>query len=357
MAVWRLRVENLRCLESVRLELDPTCNYIFGPNGSGKTSLLESLHVLGRARSFRTRQNRRLIRRGTPGFTVHAETRTASGQHRLGVGFIDGRLRVRIDGHDAAGSSALASYLAVHVIEPGIHALIEGGPGERRRFLDWGVFHVEHDYLDAWRRYRRVLGQRNAALKTAGAPLHGWDSALLDAAARVTAARRDYVASLQPLLDGYGKRLLDQPLRLRYRAGWADGESLESALTRSSAADRHAGSTRVGPHRADLVVGFEEGQVRDQSSRGQQKLVAAALILAQATLFERTHSGGAVLLVDDPAAELDGDALSRLLGAVADVPAQRILTGLSPAALEPLAAARVFHVEQGSIKEVYNIPV
>src|SRR5262249_33040360 len=134
-------------------------------NGAGKTSLLEAIFLLGRGRSFRTRQLRRLVARGSSEFAVFGEVSTESAVRRVGVAWSQGRLEKRIDGESAPGTAALAALFPVHVLDPSSHELVQGTPSERRRFLDWGVFHVEHAYLETWRRYRRLLSQRNAALK------------------------------------------------------------------------------------------------------------------------------------------------------------------------------------------------
>ena len=171
---------------------------LLGPNGAGKTSLLEAIYLLGRGRSFRTRLNRRLIQHGQQGFSVYGELDLGGNVHRLGVGCGPNGLDLRLNGEAASGMAALAELLPIHVIEPNIHDLVEGGPRDRRRFLDWGVFHVEQGYLETWRRYRRILGQRNAALK-AGSGASGWNVSLLEAGAAVDSARGRYVAELAPV--------------------------------------------------------------------------------------------------------------------------------------------------------------
>jgi len=330
------------------LPLHPRRNYIYGPNGAGKTSLLEAIYLLGRGRSFRTRQNRRLIRHGDDHFSIFGELTTAGSRRRIGVGLGPGGLDLRLDGTAAPGMAALAHLLPVHVIEPNIHQLIEGGPRERRRFLDWGVFHVEQGYLEAWRRYRRVLGQRNAALK-AGRGETAWNDGLISAAQTVDESRARYVEQLSGSLAGLGERLLGDPLEVGYRPGWRSGISFEEALSASLARDQGTGATQVGPHRADLLVSLGARGVREEVSRGQQKLVAAGLILAQIRVFAAGREDGGVLLVDDPAAELDEVALAALIGALDDLPAQLVMTSLSQALLPPVAGYPVFHVEQGRV--------
>lgn len=354
MTVRRLRVSTLRCLTQAELELHPARSYIYGANGAGKTSLLEALFLLSRGRSFRTRQIRRLVQHGASGLTVYAEVEAPSGSRRLGVAYRDGRLEKHIDGEAAASSAALAELLPVHVLDPGIHGLVEGGPSERRRFLDWGVFHVEHEYLPAWKRYRRILSQRNAALKrrASSAELRPWTDALVAAADAVDKARRRYVADLAPRAEVCAAALLERPLELTYRSGWREGTEFGEALEASEARDRQLGTTEVGPHRADLILALDGRRVEEEASRGQQKLTAAALVLAQVALSGAGRSAGNVLLVDDPAAELDSRSLGRLLELLTLTPAQLVVTALSQQQLAPEANFPVFHVERGVVRKL-----
>jgi DNA replication and repair protein RecF len=344
----------LRCLREAELELHPGRNYIYGPNGAGKTSLLEGIFVLGRGRSFRTRQMQRLVQHGTDGFAVFGEVLVAGAQRRLGVGYRAGRLEKRVDGQPATGMAQLAELMPVHAIDPSVHALVEGGPSERRRFVDWGVFHVEPQYLDSWKRYRRALSQRNAALKR-GAPsaeLLPWSDALAEAGMAVDESRSRYLERLAPHILRFGHRLLGRPLTLDYRRGWTAGARFGEALAESEPRDRQAGRTEPGPHRAEVVLRLDDRRVQDEASRGQQKLTAAALVLAQVAVETADRPARSVLVVDDPPAELDSSSLERLLAAIEDLPVQQIFTALSPANLAPQANRPVFHVERGEVRAV-----
>lgn len=354
MPLSRVRIATFRCLSDVELELAPSRNYAFGPNGAGKTSLLEAVFVLGRGRSFRTRQMRRLVQHGSDGFAVFGEVRTADATRRLGVGYRAGRLEKKIDGQTALGMAELAALLPVHALDPSIHGLVEGGPSERRRFLDWGVFHVEPEYLEAWKRYRRVLSQRNAALKHAAsnAELRPWTRAVGEAGAAVDASRRRYLDRLSPRVTEFGRRLLDASLTLDYRPGWPAEMALDDALTGGEDRDRQSGTTELGPHRAEIVLRLSDRRVQDEASRGQQKLTAAALILAQVAVESAERPQRSVLVVDDPAAELDSRSLERLLGALADLRAQLIFTALTAEQLAPEPGAPVFHVERGEVRKL-----
>ncbi len=354
MPLSRVRITALRCLRHVELTFDAHRNFIYGPNGAGKTSILEGIFLLGRGRSFRTRQNSRLVQRGQQGLAVYGEVMDDDGGHRLGVAFAAGHLAKKVDGQETTGMASLAAILPVHVLDPSSHGLIEGGPSERRRFLDWGVFHVEHGYLAAWKTYRRILGQRNAALKHLAPPtvLRTWTSALLESAAAVHISRSTYVDRLAPRVAEFGHRLLDRALSIEYRSGWPRGQELGAALAIADQRQPPSLTTDVGPHRADLELQLDGRRLQDDASRGQQKLAAAALVLAQLAVAGNDQRRRQVLLVDDPAAELDGRSLGRLLELLEDVPAQLVVTGLSEQQLPASAGAPVFHVEQGVLRGV-----
>lgn len=353
MPLRRLKVEAFRCLDNVELELDGKRSYVFGANGAGKTSLLEAIYFLGRGRSFRTRETRKLVRWGSAQATVYAETRDESqsiGRLGASIGIGAGAVERQLNGRRGVSAGTLASALPVYVLDPGAHELIGGGPRGRRQFLDWGVFHVEHDYLDTWRRYRRALGQRNAGLKE-GQPdalLAPWTQVLIEEGTAIDAARRRYLEQVAPILARLGQLLLGEPIEASYQRGWPQELELGDALAAASPRERASGITEVGVHRSDLRIRLAARGVRESASRGQQKLVAAALVLSQIeiTATQRTPT----LLVDDPAAELDQERVARILDALFAAPAQVVLTGLSREQLAPPADYPVFHVEQGNVR-------
>ena len=353
MALEWLQVGEFRCIAQAQLEPAAGINLIRGKNASGKTSLLEAIFFLGRGRSFRSAKVDALIRDGGGAFTVVGRTRDGRGV-TLGVEGRRGGTEARVDGTRAESLAELAEALAVQVMDPEVHKLIEEGPGRRRRFLDWGVFHVEHGFLEAWRRYRRALKQRNAALKEGqkGAALAGWEAQLIEAGAVVGAKRSAYLVKLNGQLGRLGKRLLEDEIEARYHPGWFGDRELAEALEGARSRDEEYRTTHVGPHRADVVIRVGSQRARDRVSRGQQKLLASALILAQMAVHHEEDGNPGVLLLDDPGAELDGESLRRLLEVIEELPAQRFITALPEQVLGGLNPAKTFHVEQGTVREM-----
>jgi DNA replication and repair protein RecF len=262
-------------------------------------------------------------------------------------------MEARVSGRPVSGVAELATILPAQAIDPEVHRLVEGGPQERRRFLDWGVFHVEPSFVDHWRRYQRALRQRNAALRTHQAPavVRAWDPELIEAGRLVSDYRTRYMTHLAPRVAEVGARLLGEPVEISLSQGWSADRTLEEATTASWVRDSERGLTHSGPHRADLTVRFSGVAARDRVSRGQQKLAAASLLLGQLRCDAEQGSDVAALLVDDPAAELDSGNLERLLSEVVDLPAQLFVTALDPGnpSLNYLPATRRFHVEHGSV--------
>jgi DNA replication and repair protein RecF len=330
VSLGRLQVTDFRCLQSAELELDPHFTLISGPNASGKTSLLEAMYVLGRGRSFRTRRLEHLIRHGAERFVVFGEVHTAHRQVPMGVEGSRAGIRAQIDGDKPSSLAELALQLPVQIIDPEVHHLIEEGPSRRRRFLDWGVFHVEQSFVGHWQRYQQVLRQRNAALKAhqPRSVVSVWDSDLVRSGELLSAARARYVTTLSPRAEAIGRNLLGMELSLSYRSGWPKEQTMVEALQQSWTHDQEAGATQIGPHRAELAIRLDGAAVKDRISRGQQKLLAAALLIAQVKLFPEGSPVQPSLLLDDPAAELDDDRLGGLIREVSSQSVQLVVTTL-----------------------------
>lgn len=366
----RIEIENFRCIESARLELSPRATAVVGPNASGKTSLLEAIYFLGHGRSFRTTQRDKLLRAQAGFFRIVARLQAtadadssatsarllASGSNAqfkrdrvAGVEYAGGATRVHLDGQAVASLAEMAAAVPIQVIDPGVHRLIEEGSARRRRLMDWGVFHVEQEFLHYWRRYQRALQQRNAALRAGQPPssVAAWEGELVGAGAVVDRFRAAYTQRLEPHFQRLAERMVGQQVSFRYRRGWAADVHLEEALRDARPRDLRVRTTHVGPHRADLSFVVEEAAARDRVSRGQQKMLAAAFVLSQLSLRTELGAPPACLMLDDPAAELDVDNLGKLLAVVSETRAQLIVTSVHERGLEGLEIERMFHVEQG----------
>ena len=355
MRLDRLRVQDLRCLHAVELQLSSGINVFVGANGAGKTSVLEAVFLLSHARSFRSGAREALLSRGAPRLAVFAELRQSGDRLvRLGLGREASRWEARLEGQGVS-LGALIAECAVTCFEPGSHALIAGGAEERRRFLDWGVFHVEHAFLDAWRRYQRALKQRNSLLRAGtepGSPLYSpWEIELAGLAGWIDDHRRGYLERLRPQLHTSVAALLPElgEPELRYRRGWSEEADLRQQLEAQRSRDLARGHTSLGAHRADWSLAFDHAPQREHLSRGQEKLAALGCMLAQARLYAEQHGDWPIICLDDLASELDEAHQSAVIAQLDDSGAQVLVTGTSlPEALRG-RPHRMFHVEQGRL--------
>lgn len=367
MHLTRLQVTAVRRLTDIAMRPAPGINVITGDNGAGKTSLLEGLHLLAYGRSFRGRVRDGLIKTGADAVEVFAEWHEdVSGRtRRAGLRHSGHRWEGRLDGETVAQLGELCAALAVVTFEPGSHALVTGGGEPRRRLVDWGLFHVEQanpadgtqgGFLTLWRRYARALKQRNALLKARvrDNQLEAWDHELAETGEPLTRRRQAYLDALEPLLQAMTTELapsLGLP-RLVFQPGWSrDNLSLADALLVARDRDLANGFTSVGPHRADWRIDYAALPGRETLSRGQAKLSALAILLAQAEHHASACGEWPVIALDDLASELDRNHQRRVLDRLLGSGAQVFITGTeAPSALSGLGARiEMFHVEQGSM--------
>jgi DNA replication and repair protein RecF len=314
--------------------------------------VLEALAYLGRGKSFRGAPTTSLIRHGEREFVLFGRVEDGGRLSNVGVRNSTDGLEVRIDGESDGGSAVLAAALPLQIIDPDVHELVAGAPDRRRRYLDWIAFHVEHGYLDVWRRFRRALKQRNAVLKSGAASMtiRGWNAEFAALAEQVDTGRRLALEVATEALQETGLDLLGSEVRFEYRAGWSEDRPLLETLEASFDRDVQQGSTQAGPHRADLKLLYDERQARKLVSRGQQKLLACAMVLGAAEAAQTALERPLLLLLDDPAAELDVDALERLMRRVRNLGCQVIATSLERDTDLFGGRAAVFHVEHGDLE-------
>ncbi len=358
MRVTRLVLRDMRRFDEIELAPSGGLNLVTGANGAGKTSLLEALHLMAYGRSFRGRVRDGLIRDGREALEIFVEWQDAGTRpRRAGLRHGGQRWTGRLDGEDVGHLGQLCAALAVVTFEPGSHALISGAAEHRRRYLDWGLFHVEQRFMPVWRRYARALKQRNALLK-AGAglgQLEAWDRELAESGEVLTGYRVAYLDLLAPRAIAKATVFTDglRLTGLEFHAGWRRGDmSLADALLLGRERDRASGFTGVGPHRADWSLGIDGLPGREALSRGQTKLVALAMLMAQAEDLGIRHGDWPVIGLDDLPSELDREHQQRVLADLHAWPDVQVFVTAteSPAVLTGMGLQpALFHVEQGAL--------
>lgn len=357
MYIKQLDIRQVRNLNDVKINPGIRCSYIYGDNASGKTSVLEAIYLLSVARSFRTTHIKHVISHDSAHLQVFARIQNMSNESSaLGLERSAKKTRIRINGSDVKQVSALSSLLPVQIINPDVHKLLEQGPKQRRQFIDWGVFHVEHGFLDAWQQYYRVLKQRNAALRKKQTRKYVllWDDQLIQYAKAITLSRETYLTGFIPLFNNYVEKLMGLSVDINYLRGWNSELSFTQSLEDSFEKDTFKGFTSLGPHRADLEISHQGNLVQNSFSRGQQKLLVCAMRLAQISHLKQEMNQQSILLVDDLAAELDIQHRQNLIELLIDTQAQLFVTATEQDSfiLPPEIESKMFHVEHGTLKEV-----
>ena len=358
MQIRRLRIQNLRIIESADVEPAEGINVIAGGNGAGKTSILEAIYLAGRGRSFRHADAGPMIRQGSDSATVVAELfdERRNAQSIVGIRREKRAFQCRIDGVDVLRRSTLAEALPVQWISSQPQLLLSSGPDTRRRFLDMGLFHVEHSYLREMAEFQRVLKQRNAAIRTGNrSDLMLWNAPFAQIAMKLDERRSRLCSLLNERIDDIGARWKwDFGVELRYRSGWPTGVEIAEALRKKTDLDFQMGYTTVGPQRAELEFISDVGILEKRLSRGQQKLLVLATNFALMDLIASSKQQFPVLLLDDLPAELDIANREKVMQEIANRPLQAFVTVIEKGYLPGMSANpigyQMFHVEHGSLK-------
>lgn len=357
--VTSLQVTNLRNLAQVRLTPGPGVNLFFGANGSGKSSVIESLHLLGVGRSFRTQRDRRLIRDGESACTIFSMLHDGT---TLGISKSSETDNViQVNGDRSATRADLAARLPFLLFDPTHLEMLMGPSQPRRQLLDWALFHVEPEFHAVWQQTKRALLQRNSLLKSGKisiTELDFWETEFVRLSERLDGFRSRLMLSWQPLFEAVSAALLpDVDLQVMYHRGWDNGWLLDQ-LRAHRDRDRERGFTQLGPHRADLRAKVAGVLAVERLSRGQQKLAVFALQLAFAEWL-CGQGKKPVLLLDDVASELDPAARRRICERIAAMQGQVFMTAIEASSLaygwhdSPVSW---FHVEQGHVTALPHAP-
>ena len=372
MSVAKLTTYNFRNLSSVAIDLHPKLNFFVGDNGSGKSSLLEAIFFIGHGKSFRTTKLEHLASYESDNFVVSIKDDNDL-QLGLSKNIDSGLTLIKINGERHARLSELAKNIAVQIVTPESFKLFFGGPKERRRFIDLGMFHVKHDFSKQWREFNRVLKQRNACLRNHldDSTLDYWTNIFCQLSENVAQIRSHYVAGLIAELPYWLAILLPNiadKVTVQYLQGWPQKKSLLEALHDSHEREQAYGYTLYGAHKFDVEFLIAKQPLESQLSRGQQKLFLLALTFAQAKLIARVKRVKPILLIDDIGAELDSNSRHALSNATSKLDCQVVITAIEESVLRPFINDlsvinnkgsdnnnyHMFHVKHGVILPVNN---
>lgn len=356
MALNRLVIRNLRNIKACDLDVSSGFNFLIGPNGSGKTSILEAIYYLGHGRSFRTHLASRVIHYQQEALTVFADIAQDHAAIPVGIRkYRDGTTDFKMAGEKGRKLVQLADILPMQLIHPDGFELLTGGPSFRRAFMDWGVFHLESEFYSVWARVKRLTKQRNALLRQGAdyRQVQYWDKELVSLAEQIDFWRQNYVArwaqKAQVLCQAF---LPEYIIKLNYSRGWDKSTNYAQLLQDNFERDQDLGYTLSGPHRADLRFRIDGVPVNDVLSRGQLKLMVCALRLAQGQQLSQDNDKQCIYLLDDLASELDSQRRLLLIAQLKQIKAQVFISAISVdhvAEMYDDQNSKMFHIEHGKI--------
>lgn len=362
MFLEEFHAHQFRNLTEFRIGLSRDLNVISGDNAAGKSSLLEAICYLVSGRSFRTAKQNLLVAHKSDEFALFGQF---SNTTKIGVCYNESTKfkKIKLDGQVARTLSAVASLYPVQVLSPESYHLVDSGPLERRKYIDWLLFHVEHSYQKEWNNFQRLLKQRNAYLRLSQesfqlSELDSWNdqysrSALIIDQFRKSAADR-LLPEVKRVLASIDFEYTDS-LSISYYSGYTG--SLVDKLQESQERDLASGTTQYGPHKADLRLKVGRHLAKDLLSRGQKKLLVNSLYLAQTQILKLETEKDSLFIVDDFSSELDESNQTVLVEALRKQKnVQIILSCLQADMLKSLIKGynnvKMFHVEHGEVSEV-----
>jgi DNA replication and repair protein RecF len=360
MSVIKLITNNFRNLEQAKIDLHPHLNFLVGDNGSGKSSFLEAIFFLGHGKSFRTSKVENLVSHNESNFVVSVKDNLDT-QIGISKNFISNSTEIKINGERYSKLSALAKNIAVQIITPESFKLFFGGPKERRRFIDLGLFHVEQSFSKEWKSFSRVLKQRNAFLRSGNNldEITYWDEVFCKHSNILSTLREKYIVKFREEFQYWAELLLPniyENIQIQYSQGWKQNTNIENVLINNREREVAFGYTISGTHKFDVRFILNKHPLENQLSRGQQKLFLLALTFTQAKLIEKVNRVKPILLIDDVGAELDSNSRTVLNSAIEQLDCQVIITAIDRVAVEPLIPNnhdyKMFHVKHGEISEM-----
>jgi DNA replication and repair protein RecF len=334
LIIQSLELSNFRNIKKATLAFSGTFNVIRGKNAHGKTNLLEALHLFSLGRSFRTRRREEMIMFDEEYLFARLTCESDGGlSFRIEIGLErGGRISVSVNGKKLPALSEIIGIMPTVIFTPEDVALATGPPSERRTFVDYTASQISAPFLQSLKEYRKVLSQRNAALKSAmerGVPPEGlaaWDAMFIERGEEVIAGRRETLSEIGSrtaeligeVMPGGG------PIEMRYSCSLGiercdTKEALREALERTREQERRRGYTLVGPHYDDIKIFLEDKELKKYGSQGRKRLASIALKLAQARAIMDRRGERPIVLLDDIFSELDDDTAGRLNGLLSDM--------------------------------------
>jgi DNA replication and repair protein RecF len=363
-----LRLHNFRNISDATLDFSPGFNLIIGENGHGKSNLLEAIALLATGRSFRKATPGAMGYHGKPGYRLKGTTQAMGLDHKLEFSGEKQRQTARLNGKAMSLASTMGQALAAVVSTPDSPGLIQGGPGERRDYLDWVVFSANRKHAATARDYHGALKARNKLLKTGCTDvqqLNAWEEQLATLGATISWRRRIVVKKIVEQIPHFLEALALDPERFLLRLSCQLDRFKEATevtdlathyrqmLEKSRVSDQRTGATSIGPHRDDMPFLIDGRLLARYGSRGQRKRFILALKLTEARLLQESVEEAPLFLLDDPVAELDREGVERLIKLLCQQEQQIFLTACNTGEIPRLEEpSSTFLVVDGAFENI-----
>jgi DNA replication and repair protein RecF len=343
MTISQLSLTNFRGLKSTTLNFHPHINLVTGDNGTGKTSLLESINVIVQASSFQTHRLRNCISHCDLQFLLFAKFDS----YKVGLSKSHTKLDIKINGEVVKKRSVLVKKTPASIINADSFQLITGSPSLRRSFM-------EHEYAAYFSQAKYALKQRNTILKSRKDIylVDYWDKHLIEPSLVISELRKKYSIIIASMLNNELEDLLgDVKLDIDYEQGWSVGIKLEDSMKESRKRDIKSGFTNCGIHRDNIKLSTNGIAITEVLSRGQLKRVCIALHIVRLKIVKSYTDKNVILLVDDISSELDATSQKLAFKYLLELGVQLFITNIDSAVPSALQNKefKMFHVEHGII--------
>lgn len=361
MQIERLVAHAFRNLDRVDIAPQAPTVVLRGPNGQGKTNILEALYVCATGRSFRHAPNRDLVGHGAADGMCRAILVRSGVRHEIAVHIRPHHRQIKVDGRAIRQSTHLLEMVNVVAFFPDDLRIAKGAPEERRRFFDRAVANSQPAFVQAAVDYAKVLKTRNALLRAPQTPDRGmlavYDAQLVTLGTTMHACRRRALAEMLPVAQGHFRTMMDQmTLSVSLKSGVTGADDIDEAgfadafaqsLSQSYPRDRARGITLSGPHRADLLCQLDGQDARAFASQGQQRSLILALKLAEVVCLTKALGSAPILVMDDVSSELDEQRCRMLFDVVHKAQGQVWVSTTGAVELPIAGDVHTVHVRQG----------
>lgn len=372
MSLELLRIYNARSLSEYTLNPHFFFNIIYGSNGVGKTTILESIYLLLRARTFRSSKYKSFINNASKDCTVFSKFSNDGHidypDFTLGISRSrdNSQPNIHLNSKKINTLSVISNLVILGLITPDSFNLLDSGPVVRRKFIDWGVFHVEPTFFSIWRSFKKTLNNRNLLLKQLSKQHHSieqissdsrnlldcWNPQLVDLNNKLDNFRQNQINHIEPefkrLLNKFSPELSNS-INLSFYRGWNADLNYDLYLVNKLNEDLNAGTTRYGTHRSELRITYNNNLAKDILSRGQKKIIIICLILSQFSFLKNYDNNiyHNLLLLDDIDSELDKKNLKILFDILFEINSQTFISSTDKSLFSflPDDQYKMFHVE------------